>query len=165
MLKSLAFSFAVSLLSLLVVYFTPLDISIREHDVTHSPYREEIDALGAKEWLTPTEAAKHRELVEMNNLWFEKEQQAYIRNTASTPIKAWKKKNDRLSVLIAAIWGVLFFLFYRKRLDRTSLLALTIPLVLTVSKLISVLGFVLISFVVLMIWFWLYMVSSNKANV
>ena len=160
--RYLIFSFFVSLLSLLVVLFTPLEIPLREHEIIYSPYHEELEQLSAKEGFTPKENDYHLNLIEKNNWWFDEQRIEYIKNTASNPTAAWKKKSNRLILLIMIMWTVLFYFFHKRKCGKYAPVVLVFPIVLSVAQLMSVLEVVAISAIVLGVWFIVWPSTTNK---
>lgn len=166
MKNSLLFSFLVSILSLIIVFVAPIEISIRDTGKVYSPYREELDALRLKteKGLHPSapEWKRFDELLEKNNQWFEEHHKEYLRNTATSAREAWKKKSDYVSPVIMLLWGILFYFFFRHQMESKALFVLTFPIILLITQLMSILEVVLISFAVLIVYFWFVL---NKKNV
>lgn len=157
------FSFALSLISLMVVLFTPLEITIRESDSIHSPYHEELNVWENRleNGIRPHELKEYESLVEKNNKWFEDERRNYINNSATTPLKAWQKKSSRLAPAIMMVWALVFYFYFRRKPKNHALLVLIFPALLTIAGLMSLLEGILIFFIVSLIWFW-WLIRSQR---
>ncbi len=156
--QALLLSFTLSLLSLCIVLYSPLEIEIRDKDRIYSPYREELDLLRSKaeSGMKPKEYQYYESLIEKNNRWFEEEKKNHDKWSATSALKAWRKKSDFLAPGIMILWGLAFYFYFKQKPKKQALLVLTFPALLTVAGLMSLLESVLIAFTVLVIWFlWL----------
>jgi len=143
-----------SLISLCIVLYTPLDINVREGDKNYSPYRDEIDKLRpkAESGMKLSEYEYYESLIEKNSRWFEEERAKNVERSAASALNAWKKKSSRLAPAIVVLWAFSFYLYFRRKPPKNQAwLALTFPVLLTVAGLMSLLEGVLIAFVVSLI--------------
>ena len=158
MKQALYFSVGMSLLSLVLVLFTPLKVHIRESSNLYSPYKAELDQWESR-WengLKPHEVSQYEALVEKNNHWFAEEKHEYLQFSANSALSAWRKKSSYIAPGIMIVWGLAFYYYFRNKQKRKAIYVLTFPTLLTLVGLMSLLEGILISSVVLLIWFgWL----------
>jgi hypothetical protein len=167
LIKPVAFSFVVSVLSLILVLVWPLELLISESDKEHSPYLGEIEQLLEKgeDGLTTAEYEALIELSAKNNLWFEERDNAKVANVSGEALNAWKARSSRIAPIIMVIWALLFYFFFVRYPGNQSWLVLVYPVLLTGLQLMSILQLLLIVFAILGIRFWFLvhpMTSSSK---
>lgn len=128
MLRALLVSFLISLLSLILVFFFPIDVTIQGKS-SLSPYflkiieLQEKTALGlpadAPEW-NQLEILKHKD-----RMWIDG------KNIRKSPvghlIEYMIVKSSKLSLMLFSIWLVSFYYFFRKAVSAKHLLVLTFP--------------------------------------
>lgn len=166
-IKSLLFSLLLSTLSVIIVAYAPIEISLRETGEVYSPYRDEIDQLekNASKGITPSESEYLSSLIEKNNRWFEEEHKEYLKNTSTNAVGAWKTKSNIVSPAIMLLWGVIFYFCYRRKTGPYALFVLVVPLILLIAQLMSMLEVVLISFAVLIVYFWLVINKKTESGI
>lgn len=140
MLRALLVSFLISLLSLILVFFFPIDVTIQGKSGL-SPYflkiieLQEKTALGlpadAPEW-NQLEILKHKD-----RMWIDG------KNIRKSPlghlIEYMIVKSSKLSLMLFTVWFVSFYCFFRKAVSAKNLLVLTFPAVfLLLNKLILI---------------------------
>lgn len=152
--QSLLFSFVMSLLSISVLAYFPIERPISEGESTHSPYHEEIMILTdpRKNTITADELKRLDELSAKNNQWLEDHQQENI--NYQSEVEDWKNRATVMAPVIMVIWGLSYFWFSRKVSNGNVLLVLVFPVVLTILQLLPVLTLSLIAFSVVAVWFW-----------
>lgn len=159
--RYLLFSTTVTLLSLFVTLIAPLNVPIRDHDITVSPYRVEIDALREKLPLSPEKYQELLDLTEKNNLYFEERRKYRLTNTAYDAKDGWEKKSIKLLPIVIGIWGILFYFFYSHYRYKHFYVSLTVPAFFTFTPLIPLVVFIAVVSVVMAIWFWLEIMSDK----
>ena len=159
--RYLLFSITVSLLSLLVTLLVPLDVPIRDHGITVSPYTEDIDVLEGKLPLSPEKYQELLDLTEKNNLYFEERRKEHLANTAYDAKDGWKKKSIKLLPIVIGIWAVLFYFFYSRYRYKHFYVSLTVPALFTFTPLTPLVGIITVVSVVMAIWFWLEIMKDK----
>ncbi len=106
--KGLFFSFLVSILSLVIVTYTPIELTQREPSNIYSPYLDEINVIQKKteQGLHPSSPEWKRldELIEKNNQWHEQDHNENFQNTTISLRVSWKKKSNYMSPVIMLLW-------------------------------------------------------------
>ncbi len=168
------FSFIVSLISLLLVFVSPFQITEVEKEKAakiidgkiYSPYREEVDRLleEGKNGMTSVQLDEWEAAVDKNNKWFEEYNKDPEKFTELSSSEAWKKKSGYHAPVVALMWGMLFYIFYKSAPIERSLLVLVVPVFLTVAHLMPLVESVLIALAVLLVWFWFLLESRVRSE-
>ena len=131
MLRALLVSFLISCLSLVLVFFFPMTITMHESSYGPSPYYSDILKLmektqeglrpSAPEW-SQLETLKHK-----NRMWFDQQEIKNSQTVSTEVLNYLKVKSSKLSLMLFTIWLVSFYCFFRKAVSAKHLLVLTFP--------------------------------------
>jgi len=159
-IKPVIFSLVLSILSLAIVAFFPLNITLITSGPIYSPYHNEIEALRVKttNGLHPSapEWKILDDLIMKNEEWFEAEKNKLMRSDPTIiHFEAWwEKKGEYLSPVVMIVWGAAFYIFFNNKSDYKNLMVLIFPIIFAIAQLMPVLEVLLISFIILTIYFW-----------
>lgn len=147
MLRIVKVSFLISVLSLVLVLFFPIGVTVQSGATNLSPYYldiiklQEKTALGlhsdAPEW-NQLQILKHK-----NRMWIES------KINRKSPMGHFfdyiKVKSANLSLMLFFVWLASFYYFFRKKSSIKNLLVLTFPVVFLGLGMIMLIPFVFIS--------------------
>jgi hypothetical protein len=159
-------SLFIALISLVVIYIVPVNVSVKEPKIGPSPYRAEIDELYKKtsQGLPPQapEWAKLTEAREKNKQWFETDEQENSILKKNNVTKLIQKKSSKVGVLLMLIWGAATYLIAKSSFILSSATLVFFPTLLYVIEVYSLSALVMVVFAIMGVN--LFLLLSQKSG-